>query len=149
MRLRWAMLTVMLFSMFNTLAGQPQSLWQHPETAIRGDGLSIHNETNHTFEFLLGRGWRTYLFACAVYFSTAFLIVSILPRTPALIAIFSFIYNKNITLIPVCIPFVVGINLMLSAGHCALIDGQHSVWDMFLHTDSYRHTCWYLTKACN
>jgi hypothetical protein len=50
-RLRWAMIAVMLFSLFNTLAGQPRSFWHHPETAIRGDGLSIHNETNHTFEF--------------------------------------------------------------------------------------------------
>jgi len=46
-RLRWVMMAVMLFSLFNTLSGQPQSFWHHPETAIRGDGLSIHNETNH------------------------------------------------------------------------------------------------------
>jgi hypothetical protein len=90
-RLRWAMIAVMLFSMFNTLSGQPQSFWQHPETAIRGDGLSIHNETNHTLEFYLGHGWQAYLLACVVYFSTAFLTVSILPRTAALIALFSFI----------------------------------------------------------
>src|ERR1022692_1264130 len=90
-RLRWAMIAVMLFSLFNTLSGQPKSFWHHPETAIRGDGLSIHNETNHTFEFFLGYGWQTYLTACAVYFAMAFLIVSILPRTVAMIAIFSFI----------------------------------------------------------
>jgi hypothetical protein len=90
-RLRWAMMAVMLFSLFNTLSGQPKSFWHHPETAIRGDGLSIHNETNHTFEFFLGYGWQAYLPACAVYVATAFLIVSILPKTAALIAIFSLI----------------------------------------------------------
>jgi hypothetical protein len=89
-RLRWAMMAVMLFSLFNTLSGQPESFWPHPETAIRGDGLSIHNATNHTFEFFLGHGWQAYLPACAVYFAAAFLIVSMLPRTAAMIAIFSF-----------------------------------------------------------
>jgi hypothetical protein len=92
-RLRWVMIAVMLFSIFNTLCGQPESFWQHPETAIRGDGLSIYNETNHTFEFFLGHGWPVYLLACAVYLSAAFLIVSTLPRTAALIAIFSFIFG--------------------------------------------------------
>ena len=92
-RLRWVMLAVVLFSIFNTLCGQPQSFWQHPETAIRGDGLSIHNETNHTFEFFLGQGWQVYLLACAVYASAAFLTVSILPRTAALITILSFIFG--------------------------------------------------------
>jgi hypothetical protein len=92
-RLRWVMIAVMLFSLFNTLSGQPQSFWHHPETAIRGDGLSIHNETNHTLEFFLGYGWQAYLPACAVYFAAAFLIVSILPRTAALITIFSFIFG--------------------------------------------------------
>jgi len=90
-RLRWAMMAVMLFSLFNTLSGQPESFWHHPETAIRGDGLSIQNKTNHTFEFFLGHGWQAYLPACIVYFAIACLIVSIVPRTVAMIAIFSFI----------------------------------------------------------
>lgn len=92
-RLRWVMIAVMLFSIFNTLCGQPQSFWQHPETAIRGDGLSIHDQTNHTFEFFLGNGWQVYLLACAVYLSAAFLIVSILPRTAALTVIFAFVFS--------------------------------------------------------
>jgi len=92
-RLRWVMIGVMLFSMFNTLAGQPESFWHTPQTAIRGDGLSIHNETNHTFEFFLGYGWQFYLPTCAAYFSTAFLMVSLLPRTVALVAIYSFIFG--------------------------------------------------------
>ena len=52
-RLRWLMVGAICFSIFSTLLGQPESFWQRPETAIRGDGLSIHNETNHTFEFFL------------------------------------------------------------------------------------------------
>jgi hypothetical protein len=55
-RLRWIMLGVMLFSVINTLIGQPKSFWYAPESAIRGDGLSIHNSTNPTFEFFLGHG---------------------------------------------------------------------------------------------
>ena len=83
----------MLFSIINTLVGQPESFWQNAETAIRGDGLSIHHKTNHTFEFFLGRGWQAYLCACVVYCAAAFLLVSVLPRTAALIAIFSFIFG--------------------------------------------------------
>jgi hypothetical protein len=90
-RLRWVMIGVMLFSIVNTLAGQPESFWLHPETAIRGDGLSIYNETNHTFDFFLGLGWQAYLIASLVYLSGAFLLVSVLPKRAALITIFSFI----------------------------------------------------------
>ena len=90
-RLRWVMIGAMLFSAINTLWGQPESFWHHPETAMRGDGLSIHDQTNHTFEFFLGHGWLAYLAACLVYFSAAFLLVSLLPRMAALTATFSFI----------------------------------------------------------
>lgn len=84
-RLRW----VMLFSMIATLAGQPQEFWTFPERAIRFDGLSIYDHTNHKFEFFLGHGWEAYVLACAVYFAAAFTLVSVLPRRPALIAMFS------------------------------------------------------------
>ena len=60
-RLRWVMAGVILFSILNTLAGQPRSFWRDPETAIRGDGLSAHHPTNHTFEFFLSRGRQPYL----------------------------------------------------------------------------------------
>jgi hypothetical protein len=92
-RLRWVMLGTMLFSAVNTLAGQPQSFWRHPETAIRGDGLSIYNPTNHTFDFFLGHGWLAYAVTCLIYFAAAFVLVSILPRMAALVAIFSFIFG--------------------------------------------------------
>ncbi|MGD0632094.1 MAG: hypothetical protein ABR987_22410 [Terracidiphilus sp.] len=90
-RLRWIMLGVMLFSVINTLIGQPKSFWYVPESAIRGDGLSIHNSTNPTFEFFLGHGWQSYLAASLLYLTAAFLIVSLLPRRSALVTAFSFI----------------------------------------------------------
>ena len=92
-RLRWVMIGAILFSVVNTLIGQPESFWQHPETAIRGDGLSIYNPTNHTFEFNLGLGWQAYLITSLLYVLGAFLFVYILPRKAALIAIFSFIFS--------------------------------------------------------
>jgi hypothetical protein len=92
-RLRWVMVGAMLFSAALTILGQPQSFWRNPETAMRGDGLSIYNPTNHTFEFFLSHGWMAYVTACLVYFAAAFLLVSVLPRTAALIAVFSFIFG--------------------------------------------------------
>ncbi len=82
-----------LLSVALTLAGQPAGYWLHPETALRGDGLSIHEATNHVFEFFLGQGWPAYLGASLVYVLTALLVVSVLPRAAALIAIFAFIFG--------------------------------------------------------
>ena len=87
------MVGAILFSVAHTLAGQPESFWHHPETAIRGDGLSIYNTTNHTFDFYLGLGWQAYLITSLIYVMGAFLFVSLLPRKAALIAIFSFIFG--------------------------------------------------------
>jgi hypothetical protein len=92
-RLRWVMIAAIFFSVANTLAGQPESFWHHPETAIRGDGLSIYNTTNHTFDFYLGLGWQAYLMTSLIYVVGAFLFVSLLPRRAALIAIFSFLFG--------------------------------------------------------
>lgn len=91
-RLRWVMIGAMLFSMVNTLCGQPESFWRNPETAIRGDGLSIHNATNHTFDFFLGQSWQAYLIASLIYLLALFLIVSMLPRAAALITIFAVVF---------------------------------------------------------
>lgn len=88
---RWVMAGVILFSILITLLGQPYGFWQHPETAVRGDGLSIYNSTNHTFEFFLGMGWQIYLITSLIYLFFTLGFVSILPRRIALIAIFSFI----------------------------------------------------------
>ena len=92
-RLRWVMVGAIIFSVINTLLGQPGSFWHHPESAIRGDGLSIYNTTNYTFDFFIGSGWFAYLITCFVYISLAFSIVSVLPKKAALITIFSFIFG--------------------------------------------------------
>ena len=83
----------MVFSFGITLCGQPESFWELPETAIRGDGLSINNFTNHTFEFFLGQGWVPFVISSVLYVFIAFLLVSLLPRKLALIAIYSFIFG--------------------------------------------------------
>jgi hypothetical protein len=92
-RLRWVMIAVMLFNIVLTLLGQPSGYWDHPETAIRSDGLPIDNVTNHTFEFFLSGGWQVFLLASVLYISGVFFIVSLLPRKLTLIAIFSIIFG--------------------------------------------------------
>jgi hypothetical protein len=92
-KLRWVMVAAILFSMVNTLAGQPARFWLNPEKAIRGDGLRLHNPLNHTFEFCLGLGWQTYLLSCLIYVALALLTVSVLPRMAALIACLSAIFG--------------------------------------------------------
>jgi hypothetical protein len=91
--MRLVMIGVIIFNVVLTLAGQPKDFWQHPEIAIRGDGLSIYNATNHSFDFFLGHGWLAYLICVLVYVSLAFMLVSVLPRMVALITIFSFIFG--------------------------------------------------------
>jgi hypothetical protein len=90
-RLRWLMLAVMLVGIGLTLAGQPAAFWSDPRSAIRGDGLGIHDPTNHSFEFLLGYGWQAYLACSAVYVATAFLLACSLPRRIALVLLFTLI----------------------------------------------------------
>jgi hypothetical protein len=92
-RLRVVMAGIILFSMFNTLACQPAKFWSNPETAIRADGLGIHNTVNHTFEFFLSHGWQPYVASALVYLALVFVVVSILPRKAALIACLSFIFG--------------------------------------------------------
>jgi hypothetical protein len=92
-RIRWVMFGAMLFSMILTFLGQPKSFWLYPQTALRGDGLSIYDNTNRTFEFFLGNGWQPYLAASLVYLAAALLAVSLLPESLALIAAFSVIFG--------------------------------------------------------
>jgi len=92
-RLRAVMIGAMLFTMVNALAGQPRGFWRDPQTAIRGDGLSIHNVVNHTFDLFLGKGWLPYTLACLAYLALAFITVSILPRKAALIVNLSVIFG--------------------------------------------------------
>jgi len=87
------MIGVIIFNVVIALAGQPKNFWIHPENAIRGDGLSIYNATNHSFDFFLGHGWLAYLICVLIYATGAFILVSVLPRKIALITIFSFIFG--------------------------------------------------------
>jgi hypothetical protein len=75
-----------------TIAGQPDAFWHDPAQALRGDGLPIHADTNRTFDFFLGHGVSAFLATNLLYMVSAFLVVSRLPRLPALIAIFSVIF---------------------------------------------------------
>jgi hypothetical protein len=88
-RLRWVMLAAMLAGIVLTLAGQPPSFWGHPGSAMRGDGLGIHDPTNHSFEFFLGYGWPAYVACSAAYVAAAFYLVSVLPRWTALVLLFT------------------------------------------------------------
>jgi hypothetical protein len=94
-RMRWIVVGVILFDALLTLGGQPGSFWRDPETAIRGDGLSIHAATNHNFEFFLGQGWLAYLAATLAYAAVAYGLVSVLPRRVALFLVFSFIFGHG------------------------------------------------------
>lgn len=91
-RLRWLLAALIIFSIAITLAGQPAGYWRNSALAIRGDGLSINNLTNHTFEFFLGNGWMPYVAATLLYLAVTFLLVSVLPRKLALVFIFSLLF---------------------------------------------------------
>jgi hypothetical protein len=94
-RLRWVMVGTMLFNTIITLLGQPRNFWSNPATAMRGDGLSIYDSTNYTFDFFLGHGWLPFISVCLPGLAVAFLLVSILPRAAALITMFSFIFANQ------------------------------------------------------
>jgi len=91
-RLRWVMMAAIVCSLLLTLCGQPASFWHDPTTAMRGDGQSIYAATNHAFDFFLGHGAVPFIATNLVYMMMAFCVVSRLPRTAALIAIFSMIF---------------------------------------------------------
>jgi hypothetical protein len=92
--LRWVMLAVMLVGTGLTLASQPPSFWVDPDSAVRADGLGIHNPTNHSFEFLLGHGGLAYLACSAACAGAAILLVSVSPRWPALVLLFTVILGQ-------------------------------------------------------
>ena len=92
-RLRWLMVACMAFSMLNMLVGQPRSFWMNPQTAIRGDGLSVHSPVNRSFDFFLGHGWLAFTASFLAYGAVAFLVVSALPRIVSLVAIFAVVFG--------------------------------------------------------
>ena len=87
------MLVAIASSMLLTLCGQPDNFWSDSTKAIRGDGLSIYATTNQTFDFFLGHGALPFVTTNLLYMAVAFLAVSRLPRTAALITIFSVIFG--------------------------------------------------------
>lgn len=91
-QLRWVMAGVIVFSLANTLGGQPPAYWHNAALALRGDGLSVNNPTNHTFEFFLANGWLPFAAASLVYLTVTFLLASVLPRKLALVFIFSVVF---------------------------------------------------------
>jgi hypothetical protein len=91
-RVCWVMASAILFNILITLAGQPNSFWHDPHTAIRGDGLSIYNATNHMFLFFLESGWVVFLIATSTYLLVMYLLVTFLPARLALITMCSLIF---------------------------------------------------------
>ena len=77
-KLRWMMVAAMLFDMTNTILGQPASWWQHPATANEGFALS---------RFFIMQGLGVFLLYDLVFFSLLFLLVSSLPKRPALVLV--------------------------------------------------------------
>jgi hypothetical protein len=91
-RLRWVTAATIVSTVIVTLAGQATSFWHNPITAMRGDGLSINNPTNHSFEFFIGSGWQPYVVASMAYLLILLLLISSLPRRLALVIAFTAIF---------------------------------------------------------
>jgi hypothetical protein len=81
-RLRWVMVGAMLFDKLNTLLGQPSGYWQNP---------TLTDEGNAFFRFFLSHGLSVYLLFSLIYISAIFWLVSVVPRKPSLMIVFSFI----------------------------------------------------------
>lgn len=81
-RLRWVMVSAMVFDKLNTLLGQPSAYWQHP---------TVTDEGNAFFGFFLSRGLPVYLIFSLVYVVAVFLLVSVVRRKISLMILFSFI----------------------------------------------------------
>jgi hypothetical protein len=79
-RLRWVMLATMLLDFTITLAGQPRSFWHHPETM---------RESNQLARLFLGYGWLGYVLYALLLVLGTFLLLRVLPRTIALICVFT------------------------------------------------------------
>ena len=91
-RLRWVMLAVMLLNTLITLFAQPAAYWQNPQAAVRFDAQPVQTPINPFFDFFLSRGCLAYLAATLGSIAAVFLLVSLLPRRPALISIFTVLF---------------------------------------------------------
>jgi hypothetical protein len=81
-RLRWLMLGVMVFDTISTLHGQPDSYWQHPETANEGFFLA---------RYFITQGLAVYLLYDLVLFTLYFFLVSWLSPKVAMVVVFALI----------------------------------------------------------
>jgi hypothetical protein len=81
-RICWIAVGAGLLDLVATLGSQPQSYWGHPATADTG---------YNAFHFLLSRGWVTYTAAQLIYLTLAFVVISVIPRGPALLVGFAII----------------------------------------------------------
>ena len=84
-RLRWTAIVLVAFGAALTLAAQPSRFWSLPKTAIRFDGLPIHNTTNPMFDFFLGHGWLAYLAGVGLYGAIIWLLPTVLPKRLAMV----------------------------------------------------------------
>ena len=84
-RLRWTAIVLVAVGAALTLAAQPSRFWSLPKTAIRFDGLPIHNTTNPMFDFFLGHGWLAYLAGVGLYGAIIWLLPTVLPKRLAMV----------------------------------------------------------------
>ena len=84
-RLRWTAIVLVAVGAALTLAAQPSRFWSLPKTAIRFDGLPIHNTTNPMFDFFLGHGWLAYLAGVGLYGAIIWLLATVLPKRLAMV----------------------------------------------------------------
>jgi type II secretion system (T2SS) protein G len=77
-RLRWLMLSVMLFDLLITLVGQPMTYWQNPATALEGDPI---------VRLVMHQGLLALILVSVLYGAAMFVLVSRLPRQSGLIVL--------------------------------------------------------------
>ena len=83
-RLRWVMVGTILFDKLDTLLGQPGGYWQHPQAA---------DEINRGWHYALSRSLPFYCLISLVTILILVLIVSVVPRRIALVAMLTAILN--------------------------------------------------------
>ena len=74
-RIRWVMISVMLFDLLVTLFGQPKDYWHKPAAALESDPI---------VRYIMQHGVAPLILASVVYGGVILLLVSALPKRPAL-----------------------------------------------------------------
>jgi hypothetical protein len=102
-RFCWVAVCSGLLDLVATLVSQPKSYWAHPATADMG---------YNAFHFLLNRGWATYTVVQLVYLTGALMVISVIPRGPALLVGFTIILGH-------CFGFAAWLNYVWHLGMAA------------------------------